>query len=242
MAVPHVNKLRLRRRLLIWVSGVGVLVVGLAVLIPIVLHRQYVAKEWALYQPLMGVTPISAPVSGSAIASAGSHTPGTPGTAPDFQLTSQTGQPVSLTALRGKTVVLTFLDPKCKDICPIISQEIVRADGLLKAHAADVAFVAVNVNQFHESQTDVAAFSNEQGLNKLSNWYFATGSTAQLQAVWKAYGITVQPNPTGDVVHSSFVYFINAKGQEAYISSPTDNKTSIQQWAQGINFVVRQLL
>ena len=49
------------------------------------------------------------------------------GPAPGFTLTDQNGRTVSLSALRGKVVVLEFMDPHCTDICPMVSQEFVDA-------------------------------------------------------------------------------------------------------------------
>jgi len=47
--------------------------------------------------------------------------------APGFTLTDQRGHTMSLASLRGKVVVLEFMDPHCTDICPIVSQEFVDA-------------------------------------------------------------------------------------------------------------------
>lgn len=154
--------------------------------------------------------------------------------APNFALMDETGRSVSLASLRGKVVVLQFMDPKCTDICPIVSQELVLADKYLGSKATDVAFVAVNVNQYHENPSELSAFSQEHGLSKLPNWYFLTGSTASLQKVWKDYGIYVEPNPTGDVVHGSYYYFIDKNGLERYLAPATNDAKTINQWGKGI--------
>ncbi|HEX7525396.1 MAG TPA: hypothetical protein VF327_03765, partial [Gaiellaceae bacterium] len=39
--------------------------------------------------------------------------------APQFALRDQRGRVVSLSALRGRTVVLTFLDSLCRQACPV---------------------------------------------------------------------------------------------------------------------------
>lgn len=41
------------------------------------------------------------------------------GEAPNFQLTDQNGSPVNLSDFRGNVVVLTFMDSKCQDTCPL---------------------------------------------------------------------------------------------------------------------------
>ncbi|HEY6031594.1 MAG TPA: SCO family protein, partial [Gaiellaceae bacterium] len=41
--------------------------------------------------------------------------------APPISLVDQRGRRVSLASLRGKIVVVDFMDPKCVDVCPIVS-------------------------------------------------------------------------------------------------------------------------
>ena len=78
--------------------------------------------------------------------------------APGFTLTDQRGHTMSLASLRGKVVVLEFMDPHCTDICPIVSQEFVDAYHELGANAGKVVFAAINVNQYHASVADMAAY------------------------------------------------------------------------------------
>ncbi len=53
--------------------------------------------------------------------------------APAFSLTDQHGRNVSLASLRGKVVLLTFLDDTCSTDCPVIAQEFRLAGHLLGA-------------------------------------------------------------------------------------------------------------
>ncbi len=147
--------------------------------------------------------------------------------APGFTLTDQYGRSVSLASLRGKAVVLTFMDPHCTDICPIVSSEFIAAHRELGADAAKVEFVAVNVNQFHLHVADVAAWSREQRLDSIGSWYFLTGPLRQLRTVWRDYNITVIPRgKNGDVIHSGLVYFIDPRGEERYVSVSMVDHTS----------------
>ena len=63
--------------------------------------------------------------------------------------------------------------------------------------------------------------------------------------MWHDYNIQVEaPNPNADIIHTSVVYFIDAKGAERFIASPmvdhTANGTSylplaqVADWADGI--------
>src|SRR6266446_9814022 len=42
--------------------------------------------------------------------------------APDFKLTDQFGHSVTLSSLRGREVVLAFIDSRCKTLCPLTAQ------------------------------------------------------------------------------------------------------------------------
>ena len=172
--------------------------------------------------------------------------------APGFTLTDQAGHTMALSALRGKAVVLEFMDPHCTDICPIVSREFVDAYHALGAAARNVVFIAVNVNQYHASVADMAAYSREQGLNTIPGWHFFTGPTSSLAAVWRDYDIQVQaPNPDADIIHTSALYFIDPQGREAFLASPMTDHTAkgtaylpaaqITQWARGIALIARQL-
>ena len=101
--------------------------------------------------------------------------------APGFRLTDQNGKTLALSSLRGKVVVLNFMDPHCTDICPLVSQEFVDAQHDLGPAARQVVFAAVNVNQFFNRVSDVAAFSNEHQLSSIPSWHFFTGPLTSLQ-------------------------------------------------------------
>ena len=148
--------------------------------------------------------------------------------APGFTLTDQQGHTMSLASLRGKVVVLEFMDPHCTDICPIVSQEFVDAYHELGAHAGKVAFVAINVNQYHASVADMAAYSAQHQLNTIPAWHFFTGPLAALKTAWRDYDIQVEaPNPNADIIHTSAVYFIDPQGREAFLASPMVDHLSL---------------
>ena len=165
--------------------------------------------------------------------------------APGFTLTDQAGRTMGLSALRGKVVVLEFMDPHCTDICPIVSQEFVDAYHQLGARAGNVVFAAINVNQYHATVANMATFSTAQRLNTIPSWHFFTGPVPALQTAWRNYNIEVAaPNPNADIIHTSSVYFIDPQGHERFVGSPmvdhTANGTAylplaqISDWAGGI--------
>ena len=172
--------------------------------------------------------------------------------APGFTLTDQDGHTLSLSSLRGKVVVLQFMDPHCTDICPIVSAEFVKAYHDLGPVASKVVFAAVNVNAYHARVQDMAKYTRAQQLNTIPSWHFLTGPVPALKLVWRGYNIQVYaPNANADVQHTSAVYFIDPQGRERYLASPEVDHTksgasylpASQQiaWGRGIALVARQL-
>jgi len=149
--------------------------------------------------------------------------PATPldGPAPGFSLVDQNGRQVSLADLRGKVVVLTFLDPVCTSTCPLTAQIMKDASLQLGRAARDVELVAIASNPIYRSVSAVAAFTSEEQLGSLHNWLFLTGSLRALRSVWGRYGITVLVSPGGAMVdHSLLVYVIGPSGKLRWALSP----------------------
>lgn len=135
-------------------------------------------------------------------------------TAPSFTLTSQAGRQVSLASLRGKVVLLTFLDPVCTTDCPLIAQEMRSANTMLGGNASNTVLVAVVANPTYLSTAYTRAFTAQENLGQLPNWLFLTGSLSQLTAVWHDYGIVVENLPAGAMAaHNDLAFVIDAGGQ-----------------------------
>ncbi len=134
--------------------------------------------------------------------------------APGFTLTNQSGIAVSLRALAGRTVVLTFLDPTCTSDCPLIAQELRVADQQLGADAAKVELVSIVDNPLYTSPAATAAFDRQEGMSQLPNWDFLTGPLDQLHHAWDAYGVQTAVSPAGAMVaHSDLVFLIDRTGR-----------------------------
>ncbi len=154
--------------------------------------------------------------------------------APGLTLTDTSGHQVSLASLRGRTVVLTFLDPVCTSDCPIIAQALRLADENLGAEAHDVELVAVVNNPLYRSTALTAAFDRQEGLDHVANWTFLTGSLAQLHKAWADYGVQTEVTPAGGMVaHSDTAYLIDRQGRTRVIlnTDPGDGT------AEGSSFV-----
>ncbi len=131
--------------------------------------------------------------------------------APGFRLVSQSGEPVSLASLRGKTVLLTFLDPLCTADCPL-PQELTGASSLLGDSGHNVELVAIAANPIHFGTAYTRSLDQQEGLAGVPNWLFLTGTLTQLQEVWGSYGIHVAHMAPGSSLMSDLVFVIDKAG------------------------------
>jgi cytochrome oxidase Cu insertion factor (SCO1/SenC/PrrC family) len=138
--------------------------------------------------------------------------------APDFRLADQDGKQFSLASLRGRNVIITFIDPLCRNYCPIEAQRLNDAVRSLPAGSRP-AIVAVSVNVAGNARRYLMQDARKWQL--VPQWRWGVGGEAQLAPVWHRYhvavlvttkkiaGVTVR-----NVAHTEGAYVIDAAGYE----------------------------
>ena len=110
--------------------------------------------------------------------------------APDFSLRDQDGERVSMRALRGRPVIVTFLYTTCEETCPAQAQQIkIGLDRL----GRDVPALAIAVKPSTDTPTNANRFLVEQGM--VGRMDIALGTRPELEQVWK--GFAIQPQLEG---------------------------------------------
>jgi protein SCO1/2 len=169
----------------------------------------------------------AAAVFGVWLANAGEEAPATGGwrgslrppgaQMPEFALTDQDGERVTAASLRGQPVVFAFVYSTCKDTCPAQVQSI---RGALDDLGRDVRVVGVSVDPANDTPDRARSFLLEQSMTGRMD--FLLGSRAQLEPVWKAFGIAPQ---TKGRDHSSYTVIVDADGRQR-IGFPASQLTS----------------
>ena len=168
----------------------------------------------AVLTPAAGAAQSGGPAADAGLAGNPNLDPGTSlsTVAPDFTLTDQFGQPVSLSSYRGKVVILAFNDSECTTVCPLTTTALVDAKAMLGSASRQVQLVGIEANPKATSIDDVLSYSQVHGM--LYQWRYLTGSLSQLQTVWKDYsvGVTVNQN---QIDHEPAIFVINQQGRLA---------------------------
>ncbi len=168
-------------------------------------------------------------------------------TAPAFSLIDQNSRPVTLASLRGKVVLLTFLDPVCTTDCPLEAQEFREAGQLLGASAdRDVELVAIDTNPVDYQLGYTRAFDKQENLTGVRNWLYLTGSVSELKHVWETYGIAADIEPGGAMIaHSEVAFAIDRSGQvreELNFDPGPGTTATMSSFAAELTDVAHQLL
>lgn len=159
--------------------------------------------------------PVSIP---SARAAAVARWPAGARPAPDFRLSDQHGAPVSLAALRGRPVIVTFIDPLCRNLCPLEAKILNEAVRKLSP-ARRPTIVSVSVDPWGDSQRAFRQDAVKWHLD--GSWRWGTGTYGELARVWRRYeiGVAVAKKEVAGVTvreisHTEAAYVVDRSGYE----------------------------
>jgi protein SCO1/2 len=130
---------------------------------------------------------------------------------PDFTLTDQAGQKVSLADQRGKLVLLTFLYTNCPDVCPLITQNLNQALQMLGTQRDDVRVLAVSVDPEGDTPKSVDEYAKAHHL--LPEFHYLIGSRDELTKVWKAYDVAAVASDPELVDHTAYTMLVDQSGE-----------------------------
>ena len=130
--------------------------------------------------------------------------------APLFRLRDEAGHTLSLAALRGRTVVLTFLDSRCHTECPIEGQALAQLVRKLGPQP-QAELVVVSADPWADTRASARAFAAKARWT--FPWHWLLGTPAQLRPVWSSYSVAVKRTPK-DVLHTLALYVIDPGGME----------------------------
>ena len=124
---------------------------------------------------------------------------------------------MSLADLRGRPLIVTFIDPLCRNYCPreasVLSQAVTRFS------SPHPTIVAVSVDPWGDTQRNFR--EDAQHWRLASGWIWGTGKESSLAAVWRRYAIAVEVTKktiagieVRYITHTEAAYVIDGDGHE----------------------------
>jgi protein SCO1/2 len=106
----------------------------------------------------------------------------------DFTLTSHTGEPISLSDLRGRAVLMFFGYTHCPDVCPTTLADYRRVKQALGDDANDVAFVFISVDRERDTPDVLTQYLG----NFDTEFIGLMGDETTLRRIGEEYGLLFQ--------------------------------------------------
>jgi cytochrome oxidase Cu insertion factor (SCO1/SenC/PrrC family) len=139
------------------------------------------------------------------------------GRVPDFALTSQKGEQVTLASLAGRPFVLSAVFTRCTGPCPSITANMQR----LQAELADtgVLLVTLSVDPGFDTPQVLRAYAEEHGADE-ERWLFLTGPEEEVYALLRGgFRLAVdratpgQEVPGQEVTHATKLVAVDGQGR-----------------------------
>lgn len=134
------------------------------------------------------------------------------GPAPDFTLTSQDRERVSLHDFRGKAIAIAFIYTHCTDVCPMLTAQMASVQEKLgSAFGPKIAFISITVDPKRDTSDVLKEYAQNFGAD-LKGWSFLTGDPAIVHEVGRKYGVFAKQAANGDVDHTLLTSLVDPNG------------------------------
>ena len=140
---------------------------------------------------------------------------------PDIQLIDQTGQPLSLDALRGDFTLLFFGFTNCPDVCPLTLKVLAdaRAEVARRAPQLTPRVLFISVDPHRDTPERIAAYLK----NFDPEFIGATASDDRLKPLLETLGVAVQKHEHSgeqyNVMHNSAIYVLSPDAKWIAVST-----------------------
>jgi protein SCO1 len=134
------------------------------------------------------------------------------GPAPPFSLTTQDGTQLSLQALRGKVVVVTFIYTTCADTCPLLTAKLARLpDRLDPEFSHKVFFASITVDPERDTPGMLKQYAQRHKVD-LTRSAFLTGTSNEIRDVARNFGVAYRKTRRGEVDHTFLTSIVDQSG------------------------------
>ena len=131
---------------------------------------------------------------------------------PAFTLKEWNGNRVNSRRLRGKVVLVTFLETKCEEACPIIADQIDMGIERLRASERRRVFaVAISTHPGDDTPANVREFLRVHRV--LGDLHYLIGTETRLRPVWRSFHILPALDSGDANTHSAPVRIFNRSGK-----------------------------
>jgi protein SCO1/2 len=137
---------------------------------------------------------------------------------PPFELRNQNDRPITMRDFAGRVLVVTFIYTRCPlpDFCPLMVRnlETVRRRADEEGIGGRLALLGVTLDPEFDTPAVLRAYGESvlKDSNRFEQWTLATGTSAQVAAVGRFFGVTSQAD-AGSITHTLSTAVIGHDGR-----------------------------
>lgn len=146
-----------------------------------------------------------------------------PRAAPPLSLLDSSGSRFTVSTMRGRYVLVTFLYTHCPDVCPLIASNLNTVLRTL-GPKANVDVIAVSVDPKGDTAPSVRAYAKRMKLEP--GFHFLIGTRAQLRPVWAAWHVLRVDRTPNLVDHTGYTALVDPSGKQRLLY---DSQVNAQQ-------------
>ena len=133
---------------------------------------------------------------------------------PAIKLLNQHNQPVLLSSLKGKTVLVDFIYTSCPGPCLTETQKMAKvAERLSQRLGSSVVLLSITVDPEHDGPAQLLKYVKRQDVDR-QGWLFLTGTPSEIDSVLKNFKLIRQREADGSVDHIIGVFLLGPDGRE----------------------------
>lgn len=138
--------------------------------------------------------------------------------APPLDLVDQRGDTVTLAALRGRPVLVTFAYAHCQTVCPLVVQDVVRARDRLAGQGTPPHVVVITLDPWRDTPSRLADMARQWGVPE--DGHVLSGPVSDVEGTLDRWEIPRTRNgQNGEITHPNLVYVLDRSGKIAFVSN-----------------------
>ena len=132
---------------------------------------------------------------------------------PAMSLIDQNGKTVSLTSLKGRPVLISFIHASCKGACQMMTAKMkMIAQSLGSKFDSSVTMVSITTDPAHDGPRQLLAYAKNEGADA-AGWLFLTGKPKEVGRVLALYHVPME-GPDDSMTHDFDLFLVAPDGRE----------------------------
>lgn len=141
---------------------------------------------------------------------------------PDVQLRDQNDHTFSLSAYRGKPVLVDFIYTRCPTICGVLGDDFAHVAELAGRGGQDASIdlLSISFDPQNDDREALKLYGERFGASA-PHWRIASPADQRgLAALLQTFGVVVIPDGMGGFIHNSAIYVVDTRGRLVRILDP----------------------